>query len=66
MLPRLLLAAGLALAGLATTTTPVAAYQVLCVAPPMDTDEEPVLLPPGVRVPRQACVPIPVELPPVL
>lgn len=63
MLPRLVLAAGLALAGLAATATPALAYEVICVAPPMDTDEEPIL-PSGIKVPRQACVPLLVDIPP--
>lgn len=61
MLPRLLLAAGLAFAGLAAAT-PAAADDV-CWAPPADHDEEPIL-PGGAKFPREVCVPTFIDIPP--
>ena len=63
MLPRLFLAAALALPGLAVAATPAVAYDNFCASIPADYDEEPIL-PGGIKMPRVVCVPILIDIPP--
>ena len=62
MLPRLTVAAALALAGLVTAATPASAYWVICADVTRYYDEAPVL-PPGVSQPHEVCLPLPVPPP---